>query len=120
MYKDSEADPETKAAYKLPVMKLKNGELTLFWNGVRAAMARLLGGGGKIDIPDDERKKIYNRLEKVEDGKQLDTAETEAGKKLGKLLETVKGIEQRLDVTERSIARSQQPGEGQGGSGGGG
>jgi len=47
------------------VMKLKEGTLCLYWNGVRAAMARLLGGGGAMDIPDDERKKIYKKLVKL-------------------------------------------------------
>lgn len=65
MYLDPAADPKTKAAYKLPVMKLKEGALCLYWNGVRAAMARLLGGGGAMDIPDDERKKIYKSLAKL-------------------------------------------------------
>ncbi len=65
VYLDPSADPHTKAAYKLPVMKLKEGTLCLYWNGVRAAMARLLGGGGAMDIPDDERKKIYKKLVKL-------------------------------------------------------
>jgi len=65
MYQDPAADPKTKAAYKLPVMKMKNGALCLYWNGVRAAMARLLGGGGKMDLTDADRKTIYNKLVKL-------------------------------------------------------
>lgn len=62
LYKDPDADSETKAAYKLPVAKLKGGKLTVFWNGVRAAMAALNGARGGIDIPEDARKTIYNKL----------------------------------------------------------
>jgi hypothetical protein len=62
LYKDPDGDPETKAAYKLPVAKLKNGELTIFWNGCRAAMAVLNGGRGGVDIPEEAREKAYKKL----------------------------------------------------------
>ncbi len=57
--------PKTKEAYKLPVAKLKEGQLTIYWNGVRAAMARLLGGGGPMDIAEGDRKKLYKKLKSL-------------------------------------------------------
>jgi len=101
MYLDPAADPKTKAAYKLPVMKLKEGALTLYFNGVRAAMARLLGGGGKMNIPDDERKTIYKKLVKLY--KKFDQTPpefrldiTDGGYDMSTFGEAVKGLLKRL------------------------
>ncbi|OPL13703.1 MAG: hypothetical protein AVO39_10215 [delta proteobacterium MLS_D] len=197
LYKDPNADPETKAAYKLPVAKMKAGELTIYWNGVRAAMAALNGARGGLDIPESERNSIYAKIKKlytqfdheapelrlggeitmstfgkkvsefvqrltgkepdekvkkeIEDlekdlsgnqSKQIDdlTASLktiteriekiekggDAGKQTPpepetKALETISGtlkkIEERLEAVEKAAAKSQQPGEGTGGTG---
>lgn len=65
LYQNPDADPETKEAYKLPVAKMKEGKLTIYWNGVRAAMATLNGARGGTDIPDEDRKTIYNKIKKL-------------------------------------------------------
>jgi uncharacterized coiled-coil protein SlyX len=65
LWQDPGKDAKTKEAYKLPVAKMKEGVLTMYWNGVRAAMARLLGGGGDIGIPDEDRKKLYKKLKSL-------------------------------------------------------
>lgn len=62
LYQDPDADSETKKAYKLPVAKMKGGKLTVFWNGVRAAMAALNGARGGLDITESARKTAYNKL----------------------------------------------------------
>jgi len=69
-YKDSAADPQSKAAYKLPHHKLVYGEpsrtvdghLSLFYRGVVAAMSALLGGRGGVDIPQEKRRSVYDHL----------------------------------------------------------
>lgn len=59
---DSE-NAENKGAYKLPHHKA-SGNHAVVWRGVVAAMASLLGARGGVDIPDDDRKAVYNHLAK--------------------------------------------------------
>ena len=114
LYKDPDADPETKAAYKLPVAKLKNGELTIFWNGCRAAMAALNGARGGLDIPENARKNIHSKLKKLY--KKFDKEITElrldnGGRTMSKFVEKVTELVQRLtgkapdDTTKSDIEK---------------
>ena len=58
---DADAD-ETKGAYKLP--HHRQSDTKAVWAGVANAMGALLGARGGVDIPDDERKGVYNHLKK--------------------------------------------------------
>jgi len=58
---DSE-NPDIKSSYKLPHHKAKGYKLV--WRGVSAAMGALLGARGGVDVPDDDKKGIYNHLVK--------------------------------------------------------
>lgn len=60
-----EGFPENKEAYKLPFAKLEGDEFVIYWNGVRAAMAALLGARGGVKIPNEHKKKVYNFLAKL-------------------------------------------------------
>ena len=53
---------ENKEAYKLPHHK-SSGYATV-WRGVAAAMTALLGGRGGVDIPDNDKKGVYDHLAK--------------------------------------------------------
>ena len=55
---------ETKSGYKLPVAKMIDGKLTIVYRGVVAAMSALNGARGGVDIPKDERSKIYETIKK--------------------------------------------------------
>lgn len=58
-------DPERadqREGYKLPIAKLVNGELKVFWRGVTAAMAIINGARGGAKISEADRKGIYNHL----------------------------------------------------------
>lgn len=57
-----ETEPENLSSYKLPHHTIENGELTVVYRGVTAAMAALLGARGGTDIPEEDRKAVYNHL----------------------------------------------------------
>lgn len=48
--------------YKLPFADIVDGEPRAIWRGVAAAMAALLGARGGVDIPEDERRAVYNHI----------------------------------------------------------
>lgn len=58
---DSE-NRETVGAYKLPHSDVIDGGIADVWAGVSAAMGALLGARGGTDIPDGDRKGVYNHL----------------------------------------------------------
>lgn len=53
---------ENFGSYKLPHHDVINGDLKTVWRGVTAAMAALLGARGGVDVPDGDRRGIYNHL----------------------------------------------------------
>lgn len=55
--------PDEKGSYKLPHHKGDGGNPSV-WRGVSAAMAALMGARGGLDIPDGDRKGVYNHLVK--------------------------------------------------------
>ena len=58
---DSE-EPDVKGSYKLPHHKADGHAVV--WRAVSAAMGALLGARGGVDIPDGDRKGVYNHLVK--------------------------------------------------------
>lgn len=58
---DGDGWPDVKSAYKLPHHKAR-GEHAVVWRGVAAAMQRLLQEG--TDIPDGDRRGVYDHLAK--------------------------------------------------------
>jgi hypothetical protein len=60
---DPEHDPpQEKGAYKLPHHELIDSELRVVWRGVVAAMTVVNGARGGVDIPDTDRRKVYDHL----------------------------------------------------------
>lgn len=58
---DSE-NPDLKSSYKLPHHRAENKNTV--WRGVTVAMAALLGARGGVDIPEADKKGVYNHLAK--------------------------------------------------------
>jgi hypothetical protein len=52
-------NPDVKSSYKLPHHR-RDG--TISFRGLAAAMGALLGARGGVDIPDDERRDVYEHL----------------------------------------------------------
>lgn len=59
---DDNDPPHEKGAYKLPHHELIDGELRVVWRGVVAAMTVVNGARGGVDIPDADRRKVYDHL----------------------------------------------------------
>jgi hypothetical protein len=54
--------PQEKGAYKLPHHELIDGELKVVWRGVVAAMTVVNGARGGVDIPESQRRLVYDHL----------------------------------------------------------
>jgi hypothetical protein len=64
-YRDDDADPTTKAAYKLGFADVVDGALTIIPRGVFAAQAAMEGARGGVDLPPDQVDAVRDRLEAV-------------------------------------------------------
>ena len=53
---------ENLTAYKLPHIDIVDGKFQVVWRGVIAAMGVLLGARGGIDIPEEDRRSVFNHL----------------------------------------------------------
>jgi len=60
---DSE-NPENFGGYKLPFADVVGGELKAVWKGVAGSMAALLGARGGVNIPESDRRAVYNHIRK--------------------------------------------------------
>lgn len=60
-WKDSEK-LDQKGSYKLPHHRQLDKKVV--WRGVASAMASLMGANGGIEIPEEDRKAVYNHLSK--------------------------------------------------------
>jgi HK97 family phage prohead protease len=71
------ADADSFGAYQLPFADVIDGELRAAWPGCAAAMATLLGGRGGGDIPDADRRNVYNHLKRYYSKFEKDVPEFE-------------------------------------------
>jgi HK97 family phage prohead protease len=53
---------QVRDGYKLPFARMLDGRLQAVWRGVAAAMAALLGARGGVDIPEADRRPVYNHI----------------------------------------------------------
>jgi hypothetical protein len=59
---DEHDPPREKGAYKLPHHELIDGRLHVTWRGVVSAMTVVNGARGGVDIPDADRRNVYEHL----------------------------------------------------------
>jgi len=64
-YRDDAADPLSKGAYKLGYADVMDDVLTIVPAGVAAALGALNGARGGVDLPEDQRGAVRDRLEAV-------------------------------------------------------
>ena len=55
-------NPDKLGSYKLPHHYVKDGKLITVWRGVVAAMAALFGARGGVNIPEKDKRKVYDHL----------------------------------------------------------
>lgn len=58
------AEADNFTAYKMPHHDVEGGSMVVVFRGVVAAMGVLLGARGGVDIPEGDRRKVYNHLVK--------------------------------------------------------
>lgn len=54
--------PQEKGAYKLPHHELVDGEIRVVWRGVVAAMTVVNGARSGVDMPEADRRRVYEHL----------------------------------------------------------
>ena len=64
LYFDENKNMETKSAYKLPIAKIVDGELKVIFRALVAAVGAINGARGGVELPNDERTKIYENIKK--------------------------------------------------------
>ncbi|MFC8465993.1 phage minor head protein [Streptomyces sp. NPDC057250] len=65
LYRDADADPATLSAYKLGFADVVDGELHIIPAGVFAVAGVLQGSMGGVDLPEDDREPIMERVEQL-------------------------------------------------------
>lgn len=106
--------PDVKSSYKLP-HHLKDGYKTV-WRGVAAAMAALLGARGGVNIPEKDKRGVYNHLvkhyqefdkeppqfdtEKVDEGKEEKEGRVLSGRNREIIKRAIEILQELYDATE--------------------
>lgn len=106
--KDKNGYPTEKGAYKLPH---HTADDKVVWRGVAAAMGALLGSRGGVNIPDAERKGVYNHLSKhykqfnkfVPNFKEYDSAELKSLEDDGHIINEESSITEKSATLEKVI-----------------
>lgn len=104
-----EENADTKGAYKLPHHRA-NDKKTVF-RGVAAAMSALMGGRGGVDIPDADRRGVYDHLAKHYEDFGKEAPEFRAVELMADIIQTA-GFElvEKSGSVEAPVDDTSQPG----------
>jgi hypothetical protein len=96
--------PKAKAAYSLPMAKIIDGKLKLVWNGVRAAMAALMGARGGVKLKADAKKKAYNKIVEAYKRFKKEPPEFKGGEDMDNVITLTKEeLERKIKGVEEEI-----------------
>jgi len=101
-YPDKSSDKNLR---KLPHHKMIGGTLKVVWRGVAAAMAVLLGARGGIDLPRDDKRKVYEHLAAHYRQFDKEAPEFKTNKEEGDKLEKITEAEKRIAELEKGQSR---------------
>jgi len=103
LYQDPEADPETKSAYKFLVVDIVDGKPVIVKKAISAALAYLHGARG-VKIPEEVRKKVEPKIEKLK--KKIEEEEKMADEVLKEKDETIKKLREELISIKKEALKS--------------
>ncbi|RLG90042.1 MAG: hypothetical protein DRO16_02950 [Thermoprotei archaeon] len=111
----SDGLPHNKQAYKLPHHKLEGDDLVLDRAGVIAAMRALLGARGGVDIPDRDKRRVYEHLAAHYRAFDMEppefhlSEEGESVEQVEKVEEEVAKVEEQLDKeVEKELSENEK------------
>lgn len=113
LYRDPEADPENKTAYKFLVVDIVDGEPKIIKKALSAALAYLHGARG-VKIDEEVRKKVEPKIEqlqkKIKDEKEEEKM-ADAKYENGKLDEKLKKMEEEIRKLKKEALKEAMAGK---------
>lgn len=109
LYRDPEADPENKTAYKFLVVDIVDGEPKIIAKALSAALAYLHGARG-VNIPEEVRRKVEPKIERLMKKKEEDNMSEQRNDELEAAKERLYKLEHSLRQLKREALKEAMAG----------